>query len=370
MYLDEMKEFVGLHVKSQRIGDRDFKGVLDRIYSAVGDGPSSWVYEWMQFGEQCLQSQHYDHAIQCFNFARFPYVDSSARQAALDRCVGTFREHMLDKADVRRDVVRMLGLDVPVYSSLSGERRPLLIVLGGIVSIKEQWHKMLGIGRKLGYTVVVMECPGVGENPMRYGVESPTLISAIIDHYRERVIEHNVVVIGLSFGGHLAMRAALNDNRITRIVTAGAPINRFFTDKSWWQRVPGITKQTFAHIARCNEDALQDTISGLALDVADLRRLSLPVLYVMSLRDEIIPVEERLFLTKGIARLDLVEFDDVHGAPAFLPVVRQLILRELARHNNVGYGLLAKLLTLSIRVTKRRQSGFSLSTNTKIEGAN
>lgn len=357
MDLAEMKEFVGLHVKSQRIDDRDFKDILDRIDAAAGDGPSSWVYEWMQLGERCLQDQHYEHAIQCFNFARFPYVDSGARQLALDRCVDTFQERILDKVSVKRDVVRVMRYEVPVYSHIPDKSLPLLIVLGGIVSIKEQWHKMLGIGRKLGYAVAVAECPGVGENPMRYDLDSPQLISAIIDHYHGRIAENDVLVLGLSFGGHLAMRAALDDSRITRIVTAGAPINHFFTDTLWWQRVPNITKQTLAHIAQCNEKALHDAISSLALDIDDLQQLSIPVMYVMSLRDEIIPRGERGFLTKGLGRLELIEFDDVHGAPAFLPAVRQLILRELARHNNAGYGLLKKLLTLSIWVTKRRLRG-------------
>jgi esterase FrsA len=369
MNLDEMKEFVGLHAKSQRIGGGEFRDVLNRIHEPAGDGEGAWAYEWSRFGEDCLRRRRYDRAVQCFNFARFPYVDSAARQAALDRCIETFRAHRVDDRRIRRDAVRVRGLDVPVYASISSKPLPLLIVIGGIVSIKEQWHKMLGAGRKLGYSVVVTECPGVGENPMRYDADSAALIGAIIDHYRARVEEDNVMIVGLSFGGHLAMRAALHDKRIKRIATAGAPVNRFFTDESWWTRVPQITKQTLAHIAQVGEAGLPRVMGGLALNVDDLRKLSVPVMYIMSLRDEIIPPDERHFLVQGLARLDLMEFDDVHGAPSFLPAVRQLIFRELARHNNVGYGLLERILNLSIGLTNRRRGARRyISTNIRVEG--
>jgi esterase FrsA len=357
MELEELKNFVGLHAKSQNLNAVELAALMDRIREPCGNAPHSWVREWMDLGESHLTANRLDKAMQCFNFARFPYVDSPERQCALNKCVETFESLSLRTGRSFRDLVQVAGVSVPVYfSGVTSRPKPLLIVIGGIVSIKEQWRALLLLGPRLGYTTALAECPGVGENPLIYGQDSAAFLSAIIDHYTDKVLSGNVVILGLSFGGHLAIRAALTDNRIKKIITVGAPIYELFSNQHWWDQVPNITKETLAHLARQDQSVLFDAIRAAAIHEEELARLTIPLTYVLSERDEIIPPAEGNLLRRNVSNLTLVSFDDVHGAPNYLSLIRQMFVRDLARHNKVGFGIVERLLGLSILVARLRHA--------------
>ena len=107
-----------------------------------------------------------------------------------------------------------------------GVTGPVLVVLGGIISPKEQWAPLMRMSGRLQMPVVVTEMPGVGENRTRYTPASAAELSALLDDLRA---EHGAYVLGMSFGGHLALRCAAVDPRIHGIATVGAPIDGFFS---------------------------------------------------------------------------------------------------------------------------------------------
>ena len=82
--------------------------------------------------------------------------------------------------------------------------------------------------------------------------------------------------------------------------------------------MPLTTKRTLAHLLALDIEDLFPALAPMALSEYQLQSLSIPLNYIFSRRDEIIPGSEKLFLQKHVKKLNLQEFDDVHGSPNHL----------------------------------------------------
>ncbi|MFF2660060.1 alpha/beta fold hydrolase [Kitasatospora sp. NPDC058032] len=311
--VEELKSYVGVHARGQRIAR--YQEVLDRIRTD-GSGPGSWVHEWVAAGQQLERRGRHLEASRHYLMARFPFVDGPDRKDALDRAAASF-ERWSTGRDVSRLEVDVDGGRVGLWQSgLSPvDRRPLLLVMGGIVTVKEQWAPVLPVFRRMGMAAVALEMPGTGENPLRYGPESWRMLSGVLDALRGRADVANTYALTLSFSGHLALRCAVDDPRIRGVVTAGAPVAGFFTDRAWQRALPRVTVDALAHMAATDPGEVLDSLAGCALTDAQLSGLDVPVRYISSLRDEIIPPGDVARLRAHLRDLEVVEYDDVHGAP-------------------------------------------------------
>jgi pimeloyl-ACP methyl ester carboxylesterase len=330
----ELKEFVVLHARSQNI--TDYRGVLDRIRTDEGDGPGSWVREWSAAAAEHEARGRLLDACQHYNMARFPFVADPARQEALNRCVDTFDRWRRTRSDIERvdldfEEGRVGGWATGLSTS---DRLPLVLVMGGIVSIKEQWAPVLESIRRLGMAAVVTEMPGVGENTLPYTPASPRMISGVLDAVRDRADVDETYAMTLSFSGHLALHCALEDRRIRGIVTAGAPIREFFTDTDWQRGVPGITLGTLAHLTGTESGDVVGRLGEWALTTDQLAALDIPVHYVASRRDEIIPASEVGLLRQHVHDLSVLEHDDVHGSPRHVIETRLWCARSVLQMKN------------------------------------
>ncbi|WP_210592340.1 alpha/beta hydrolase [Streptomyces sp. GESEQ-35] len=328
--IDELKQFVVVHSRAQRLPPELCEEVLARI-GHDGEGPGSWTEEWAAAARKLAAEDRLLDASQCWNTARFPYVDGTPRARAQQACSETFaqwsgaQETVIERVDVTLpdgDGTRLpfvalaagLSADVP---------RPLLVVTGGIVSVKEQWAPALLLAEQLGLAMVATEMPGVGENRLGYGKDSWRMLSALLDTLADRADVDRTYASAMSFSGHMALRGALHDPRIRGVVTAGAPVSGFFTDRSWYDSsVPRITKDTLSHLTGVPRAELFDGLRDWELRPGELSALSIPVGYTVSLRDEIIPPSDVRTLKRYVSDLTLNEHDDVHGSPAHVEETR------------------------------------------------
>jgi pimeloyl-ACP methyl ester carboxylesterase len=209
--------------------------------------------------------------------------------------------------------------------------KPLVVVIGGIVTIKEQWAPMLTNLKRLGMAAIVTELPGAGENTLTYGPDSSRMLSALLDAVADRADVAHTYPIAMSFSGHLALRCATTDPRIRGIVTVGAPTSRFFTDADWQRALPRVTVDTLAHLTHTDPLDLPGSLTGWALTGDDLAALDIPVSYTASLRDEIIPPEDWHLLRDRVRDIDIVELDDVHGSPGHVTETQLWTIRSLLR---------------------------------------
>ncbi|GLF95610.1 alpha/beta fold hydrolase [Streptomyces yaizuensis] len=332
-HLDELKAFARLHARGQGITERQVAAVLPRITNDEPGHPASWARVWTAEADRLARAGRPLDACRRYALARFPHHGDTDRARAQANCVRTFDDWR------RRRGIGRLVLDHPdgtVACWTAGldarRRRPLVVVSGGIVSVKEQWAPLLPKLARLGWAAVATEMPGVGENTLRYGPDSWRLLPFLLDRLAGRARVERTHVLGLSFSGHLALRAAAHDPRIRSVHTVGAPVAGFFSDPRWWPRVPGITVETLRRLTgTADEDALRRLLQDFPLGPDTLASVRVPVGYVVSSRDEIIPAGDQRLLAAALPRVRFKEFDDVHGSPAHLGPMRGWLIGSLLR---------------------------------------
>ncbi|UGQ12414.1 esterase FrsA [Yinghuangia sp. ASG 101] len=318
--LDELKQFVTVHTRAQQLDPARCAHLLARVTTDEGAAPGSWVGEWTREAEDLERQGRLLEAARHHTLARFPFVDGDARRRAQDHAIAAFDRWRRTRPGIER-------LDVPVpgggtartwSSGLDADTpRPVLLFLGGIVTVKEQWAPALEQAAGLGMAMIVAEMPGVGENTAAYGPDSWRMLPALLDAVADRADTGRTYAIAHSFSGHMALRwAAQGDPRIRAIATAGAPVADFFTDEVWWPHVPRVTVDTLAHLLRVDPRDVHKTLAdGWALGDAELAAVDIPVRYIESTRDEIIPASDAARLRRHLRDVDIVAYDDVHGAP-------------------------------------------------------
>jgi len=315
-----------LHARAQGITPAECREVLADVSDVDRDGPGSWSEAWLTAADR-----QDDPLAACrrYNLARFPYPATAAQRFAVARCVESFDTWRHGRG-IERLVLPVLGERVPVWASAADRRsRPLLLVMGGIVSVKEQWAQFLLAARRLGMHVVVAEMPGVGENPLRYDPDSWRLLPALLDAVSAVRSVTECYGVLLSFSGHLGLRWASREPRLRGIVTVGAPVRALFTDRAWWPRVPLTTRRTLAHLTGWQVDDLPARLAGFALSDDELSAVRIPVHQVVSTRDEIVPMAESELLRDRLPGVSTVEFDDVHGSPGHLTETKLWTVRAL-----------------------------------------
>ncbi|MGC0421380.1 alpha/beta hydrolase [Embleya sp. AB8] len=325
--IDELKQFVLVHAKAQNIPAAHYGELLDRIDNDEDGAPGSWAREWSRGAARLAGDGKLLDACRDYNMARFPYVDGPARQQALAGCVDTFGRWAAEQPDLER-----LDLDLPggtvgcwatgLATGPDAVRKPLLLVTGGIVSIKEQWAPVLLLARRLGLAGVVTEMPGVGENTLAYDGDSWRILSGVLDAVADRADVSRTYAVALSFSGHLALRCAVSDPRIRGIATAGAPVSTFFTDADWQAKLPRVTVDTLARLTGAKPEHLHGHLADWALTPDQLAALDIPVACTVSLRDEIIPAADPELLRAHVRQLSLNTYDDVHGSPRHVTETR------------------------------------------------
>lgn len=321
----ELKRYAGLHARGQ--GIRGYRRVLDRI-TTDDEGPGSWTGEWTAEAEALERRGRSLEAARHFAMARFPYAGDPAREEAQRRCVAAFDAWRSGRGIDRLELDLPGGRAACLTTGLSTrERRPVLLLMGGIVAVKEQNAAALpGIAR-LGMAGVAAEMPGVGENTLPLGDDAWRMISHLLDALDDRADTAQTYAIAFSFSGHLALRCAATDRRIRGVITVGAPISKFFTDEEW--QPPQVTVDTLAHLVGIKPAEVRARLRDRALTPAQLSALGVPVRYTASRRDEIIPPGETDVLRAGVADLRVLEHDDVHGSPAHLAETRMWSMAEL-----------------------------------------
>ncbi|MDX3854943.1 alpha/beta hydrolase [Streptomyces sp. AK02-01A] len=358
--VDELKEFVIVHTRAQNLDPGRCRALLRRIDNDHDGATGSWAAEWSRDAADLERTGDLLEACRYYNMARFPYVDGAARGAALDNCVRTFDRWRQDHPDIQRLDVELDGGRVRCWTSGLSQAgpRPLLLFMGGIVTIKEQWAPVLVQARRLGMAMVVTEMPGVGENTLSYDENSPRMLGAVLDALADRADVGHTYAVALSFSGHLALRHALDDRRIRGIVTSGAPVSDFFTDTIWRRALPRVTVDTLGHLAGIKGEEALARMTGWALTDSELASLDIPVAYLASRRDEIIPPGETVRLRRQLRHLDILENDDVHGSPHYAAEARLwtiLSVLRMRRVRNLQRVALATLLRL--RRARRRPAG-------------
>ena len=113
-----------------------------------------------------------------------------------------------------------------IHGGPKGEKRPTVLVLGGGDSALEELYGVVPVGaQRRGYNVLMFEIPGQKamffDHPdlfFRHDTEVP--IGYVVDYVlsRPEVDSNKIALVGASFGGYFAPRAAAFDKRLAAVI--------------------------------------------------------------------------------------------------------------------------------------------------------
>lgn len=322
-YLAELKNLVKLHSTAQNISRNELEYILKEINSEH-DGKSSWGEVWLKYSQ--LSHKVLDK-IQKANLGRFPYVSNQSQKKCEDLAIEAFGL-WAEKIGATRVAVSGEGGTGFAWMIRGRRDGPTILIMGGIVSTKEQWGQLLPLFKRLRLNAIVTEMPGVGENTLKYTKTYTNFITKILD--AAGISEDaDVRVLSLSFSFTLALHAALNDSRIQAIVTVGGPVCEFFNSPNIWSLVPETTRRTWAHILDTDLDSAFAVLVRNNFPVEKLSEISIPLSYVGSLRDEIIPASDANTLKELAPNVELFFHDDVHGSPSHMRTTQIWLFLQL-----------------------------------------
>jgi dienelactone hydrolase len=217
----------------------------ERIDSANAD---QWHEEWTRTADRVLEransaddSGHtrtargaYFRAHNYYRTAEFFLASDDARRIpTYEKSVDAFREGAsLLPRPPEQIAIPYQDTDLPGYlflppdASSSDEPLPTVVCLGGFDSVGEELYFACGAPEALarGYAVVLFEGPGQGA-PLRYEEltarkDWENVVGPVIDELEPRpeLDDDRIALIGLSFGGYYAPRAAAFESRVSACV--------------------------------------------------------------------------------------------------------------------------------------------------------
>lgn len=123
------------------------------------------------------------------------------------------------------------GDSLPGYLRLPRdiERPPVIVMIGGADTNKEELHHWGTQFTRRGMAVLAFDGPGQGEHSARYGRltmrfnDFHRAVGSVIDHLagRAEVNSEHLGIFGNSLGGYLALDAALHDGRVGAVICNG-----------------------------------------------------------------------------------------------------------------------------------------------------
>jgi len=265
-------------------------------------------------GRDLSSADLYHRASACWHWgaylARFGSPEKAEGRANRVRC---YREAVSRWRDrIVPVTIPYAGTEMPGYLHLAdaAEPRPVVIMVDGADSVKEEYHNWARAFVRRGLSVLTMDGPGQGEvlgrlpmRPERW--EEP--IGAAIDALAARadVDASRVGIWGSSMGGFLALRAAAFEPRIRAATSSGGFFD--FRDYPYWALSTqlnvmedlgvGSLAEARAYIAeRCSLEGVVD-------------RIEAPYLVIHGARDELVSVEEAQRMAAGPSG-ELVNFED------------------------------------------------------------
>jgi len=274
------------------IGEVDRVG--RRLRDHVGDN-ARWWQEWTaeadriadiartteREGSSHSAARHWKRA-SCYyliaDLMRHPKDDAANdvyRKAmrAFDAAVVTPPGSFVERCAVPFESTQLPAVLARAEGASAGAPRPALIVLNGFEGCKEYtyMHGYESLARDRGIHCLAMDSPGVGEAVRFQGIrlrhDYEVVASAAIDYLSTvpEVDASRIGIIGSSFGGYYASRAASREPRLKACVAWGA-IWDYYAD--WSRRLEAAEKSNVASLVK----NLQ-TVFGVDSPEAALERL-------------------------------------------------------------------------------------------------
>jgi 2,6-dihydroxypseudooxynicotine hydrolase len=305
----------------------DFQATMGRI--AVWD---DWCREWGRTaqryerlaeaaeaaGREVTAGEAWRRAALCWHWGKFVFVDHPDQQrAAHERTVACFRRGAGTLSPPAEPVrVPYAGTTLAAYLRVPAAdvRRPVVIMMPGLDSVKEELQATAEYMLSRGLAVIAIDGPGQGEAEYDLPIEPAyeRVTAAVADYLRGRqeIDPERIGGFGVSLGGYYAARSAAFEPRLKAAVALAGPY-RWDLD---WDTLPPQTRATFERRSGAASPAkARERAAALTLEHA-AARITCPLLVAHGGRDRLVPPyhAERLAREAPGAEL-MMDPDGSHG---------------------------------------------------------
>lgn len=271
-------------------------------------------------GHTLTAGEHYTRAALCYHFAKFVFVNDLEQMRAAHEAAVACRTAALpylrpsgQRVEIPFEGSRLFGnLRLPERA----ERPPVLIMVPGLDSAKEEMDGMESLFLARGVATLAIDGPGQGEAEYEFAIRGnyETAISPVVDWLEQRddVDPERIAIWGVSLGGYYAPRAAAFEHRLKACISLAGP----YTWSDEWDHLPEVTRAAFQVRSKsATEDEARRKAGELTLEgVAE--RISCPLLIVFGKQDRLIGYQaaERLAAEAGGPTTLWMIDDGNHGA--------------------------------------------------------
>lgn len=287
---------------AQGVDYNDFISTTARV-EKWGD----WCHAWCETGDIHLRlaqqaeakgslrtaGERYISAALCYHFGKFLFHDHPDEyRNASQRAVAAYAHglRLLDpragRIEIPLDDVNMVG----IFRTPSADSRlPLVILLPGLDSTKEEFFYWEDVFLKRGLATFTLEGPGQGETGFRSHLrpDYEVALTAALEVLARRaeVESARIGIAGVSLGGYYAVRAMAFEARIRAAVEIAGPWN-------WaecWPQLNTLTRSAFQHHSGSRDEsgalslAAQFDLDGTA------QRINQPLLVIHGKLDRLVP---------------------------------------------------------------------------------
>ncbi|MDK8179625.1 alpha/beta fold hydrolase [Paenibacillus sp. UMB4589-SE434] len=258
----QINRFMNDYYQEDDRAQADLEQMIPRLQDA-----HSWYETWLDFAQKRENSKDFDLASVYYQAAEF-YL--SPEDPNKDTMYQKYRETFYKgytEFDYDFFQIPYEGSYLPAVKLLTPGANQTLLVFGGYDSYMEEMLKMMQFIKGINYDIIVFDGPGQGtalKNGLKliHNWEKP--ISTIIDYFKL----DRVSILGASWGGYLAMRAAAFEKRIDKVIA----FNIFYCGlDALKNRMPAETYKSIMQLVDHNEaDQVNSLLEKMMANSMDL----------------------------------------------------------------------------------------------------
>ncbi|MGB8347473.1 MAG: alpha/beta hydrolase [Ktedonobacteraceae bacterium] len=308
---------------SNGVDSNDFQRITNSV-----EHWDDWCQAWSECGSMHAQmgeraeargnyvsaAQHYFQAAISYHFGKYLFVHRPQELRTAHDHVVAYYQRALPYFDFPGEHVAIpYEGGATMYGILRKPwhtpKPPVVIMAPGLDSVKEELHVYGDDFLRRGMAVLAIDGPGQGEMefeyPLRPDYEVP--VSYAINYLESRpdVNAARVGLMGVSFGGQFAVRAAAFEHRLQAAIENCGPYNQSLNFKNR----PSISRATMVHRLKvANEDEAISRLQHFNLEgVAE--KVTCPLLVIQGRKDRLVPAVqgERIAAEAPTAELWLFE---------------------------------------------------------------
>ncbi|AJS58257.1 alpha/beta fold hydrolase [Paenibacillus sp. IHBB 10380] len=208
----QINRFINDYYQEDNRAQADLELMIPRLEDA-----NSWYETWLDFAKKREDSKDYDLASVYYQAAEFYVAPTDPNK---EKMYQKYRETFykgFNEFDYESFQIPYEDSYLPAVKLLTPDAKKTLLVFGGYDSYMEEMLKMMKFIKGIDYNIIVFDGPGQGtalKNGLKliHNWEKP--ISTVIDYFKL----DRVSILGASWGGYLAMRAAAFEKRIDKVI--------------------------------------------------------------------------------------------------------------------------------------------------------